>query len=199
MTTPTADYEAAVRALRAQQLPAFVEYTQEGDAHGLAGWRGAPERVVVDVRAKKIVSITPKNDWNSDDSPVIKHLFDPSCYAAVSERTTTWNGSAAVAIAVKPAKQCDKDMGLSTVYADAQTLDLLGADGSETDEDNMTVDYSVRYARYGNYIVPSSVSAHAHGHGWLLWARERAELRYSNYDFTTVRRQLESRPNGRRP
>lgn len=194
MTSPAVDYDTAVRALRAQTLPAYVEYTQDGDAHGLAGWRGAPERVLVDVRAKKIVSVTPKDDWNGNDSPVIKHIFDPSCFTPASERETTWNGIKAVAISVKETRACQEDIAVSTVYADAQTLDLLGADGSETDDDNMTVDYSVRYARYGNYIVPSSVSAHAHGRGWLFWARERAELRYSNYTFTDLRRQQQSNP-----
>ena len=198
MTTPAVDYDTAVRALRAQTLPAYVEYTQEGNANGLAGWRGAPERVLVDVRARKIVSVTPHDDWNSD-SPVTKHLFDPSCYTPSGERVMNWNGIEAVAIAVKETKTCNADIGVSTVYADAQTLELLGADGSETDEDNMTVDYSVHYARYGSYIVPSSVSAHAHGHGWLFWARERAEIRYSNYNFTGLRRQLQSSPSARRP
>jgi hypothetical protein len=189
MTTPTADYDAAVRALRAQSLPAYVEYTQEADAHGLAGWRGDPERIVVDVRAKKIVSVTPRGDWDSDDSPVIKHIFNPACYVATAERLTNWNGTNAIAISVTPSKTCKEDIDVSTVYADAQTLDLLGTDGTETDDDSMTVDFSVHYARTEGFIVPSSVSAHAHGHGLLFWARERAEIRYSNYSFTSVRRQ----------
>ncbi len=198
MTTPAADYDAAVRALRAQTLPAFVEYTQESDAHGLAGERDGPVRVVVDVRAKKIVSVTPKSDTRyNGDSPVIRHIFDPSCYAPTTESQTKWNGYDAIAISVTEVKHCKEDIDVSTVYADAHTFDLLGADGSETDDNDMTVDYSVRYARFGAYIMPSSISAHAHGHGWLFWARERAEVRYSNYRFTEERRQSASSPSGR--
>jgi hypothetical protein len=197
MTTPAADYDAAVRLLRAQILPALIEYTQEGEAHGIAGWRGAPERISVDVRANKIVSVTPKGDWNTngDDSPVTKHVFDPSCYTATRERLTSWNGHSAIAIAVVNAKPCKAQIDVSTVYADTQTLDLLGAEGSETDDGDMTVDFAVQYARFGEYVMPASVSAHAHGHGWLFWARERAEVRYSNYNFTNVRRQSQSNPN----
>ncbi len=198
MATASADYEAAVRALRAQTLPAFVEYTQEGEAYGIAGWHGAPQRVVVDVHAKKIVSVTPHDDkWNefADESPVTKHVFDPTCYAATNEHLVNWNGQTALAIAVKHAKSCKEDIDVNTIYADESTLDLLGADGSETDED-MTVDFSVHYAHFGTYIVPSSISAHAHGHGWLFWARERAEVRYSNYTFTNARRQSDSTSGG---
>ena len=193
MSTPAADYAEAVRLLRTQTLPAYVEYTQEGDAHGIAGWRGAPERVLVDVRAKKIVSITPHthDDWDSDgtESPVTKHIFNPDCYQPTAEHRTNWNGRDALAISVRASSSsCKEDIDVGTVYADASTRELLGADGTETDED-MTVDFSVHYARVGQYIVPASLSAHAHGHGWLFWARERAELRYSNYTFTDARRQ----------
>jgi hypothetical protein len=201
MTTAAADYDAAVRALRAQNLPAYVEYTQEGEAHGIAGWRGTPERIIVDVRAKKVVSVTPKNgsDSSGEDSPVTKHVLDPSCYTATGERLTNWNGYRAVAISVSHVKPCEEQIDVSTVYADAQTMDLLGADGSETGDNEMTVDYSVQYARFGAYVMPVSISAHAHGRGWLFWARERARVRYSNYEFTNVRRQSQpSSPGGRR-
>ena len=192
MTTAAQDYDAAVTALRTQHLPAYVEYTRTASAHGIAGANDPPRRIVVDVRSKKIVSVTPQSgDWSSDDSPITQHLFDPSCYSATGERTTNWNGHDVIAINVSAKKDSCDDLSVHTIFADASSRTLLGADGSETDE-GMTVDFSVQYVSAGGYIIPSALSAHAHGHGWLFWARERAEVRYSNYNFTNERRQASS-------
>ncbi|HET9029833.1 MAG TPA: hypothetical protein VFN49_06620 [Candidatus Aquilonibacter sp.] len=193
MITAAHDYDVAVAALRTQKLPAYVEYVQSSDAHGLAGYHGTPQRIVVDVRAKKIVSESPSGDGRDrgNDSPALKHLIDPNCYRPTGERSARWNGHDAIAISVRAtASSCD-DLDVHTVFADASTGELLGADGSE-DDDGMTVDFSVQYARFGSFVMPTSLSAHAHGHGWLFWARERAEVRYSDYRFTDTRRQATS-------
>jgi len=47
----------------------------------------------------------------------------------------------------------------------------------------MTTALEVRYRTVDQYTVPSSIRAHAVGHGWLFWARERAEVDYTNYRF----------------
>ena len=190
MTTPAADYDAAVTALRSQKLPAYVEYTVNANASGIAGYHGVPERVVVDVVHKKVISTTSRDGDEYGDSPVLKHLFDPSCFTATTERMMNWNGRAVVAIGVHgKGNSCD-DLSLHTVFVDPSTNALLGADGSETDE-GMTVDFSVQYGTFQGYVMPTVLSAHAHGHGWLFWARERAQVRYSDYSFTNVRRQSE--------
>ena len=184
MITPVADYATAVAALRDQKLPAYVEYTREADAHGLAGAHDGPARIVVDTRTGKIVSTNSKGD-----TPVTNKVFDPACYTPTGEHRTHWNGRDVVAISVRAnSPSCKDDVDMNTIYADAQTLDLLGADGSEVDED-MAVDFSVEYGRFGKYVMPTSVSAHAHGHGWLFWVRERAQVRYYDYTFTNERRQ----------
>lgn len=192
VTTPQSDFDLAVRALRTQTLPAVVAYTQQGSAHGIARWDQQPERIVVDVKNNRIISRTPASD-DSDgtgEQPVTKRIFDPACYRAASERLERWNGLDVIAIAVVRTHACNNDDDFSTVYSDASTSELVGADSTETDE-GMTVDITVRYARFGSYILPSSISAHAHGHGWLFWARERGEIRYSNFSFDDSRRQAE--------
>lgn len=192
MLGAAADYDAAVKALRLQTLPAIVEYTEEGDAHGLKHISDGPIRVVIDTRNNRIVSKTgPHSDdeLNDDDGPVTRRLFDPNCYSASAERSTNWNGHDAVAISVTNSRNCrNQELEVMTVYADAATHDLLGADGSEADE-GVTVDYGVEYGRFGNYVMPSRISAHVRGHGWLFWVRERAQIRYTDYVFLPARRQ----------
>jgi hypothetical protein len=192
MLGAAADYDAAVKALRTQTLPAIVEYTEQGTASGLKRIDDGPIRVVIDTRTNRIVSKTGvhKDDsLDDDDGPVTRRIFNPVCYSPARERATNWNGHSAIAISVEKAGGCkNQEFDVGTVYADATTGDLLGADGSETDE-GISIDYNVEYARFNNYVMPLRISAHAKGHGWLFWARERAEIRYSDYVFHPVRRQ----------
>lgn len=192
MLGAAADYDAAVKALRSQTLPAIVEYTEQGDAHGLKRMDDGPIHVVIDTRNNRIVSKTGAHgddDLSDDDGPVTRRLFDPTCYSPTSERSKNWKGHDAVAISVTNSRDCkNQQLDIMTVYADASTHDLLGADGTETD-DGVTVDYGVEYGRFGNYVMPSVISAHVRGHGWLFWVRERAQVRYSDYVFRPVRRQ----------
>jgi len=186
------DYDAAVRALRAQALPAIVEYTETGSASGLKRVSDGPLRIVVDTRTNRIVSKTGPHGVISDeegDDPVTRRLFNPACYRPTGERAMNWNGRAATAITVAGAGNCkNEDFDLATIYTDSATNELLGADGSETDE-GVTVDYGVQYARFNGYVMPATISAHVRGHGWLFWVRERAEVHYSDYVFRQTRRQ----------
>lgn len=192
MLGATADYEAAVKALRAQALPAIVEYTEQGDAHGIKHFSDGPIRVVIDTRNNRVISKTgPDKDdsLNDDDGPVTRRLFDPACYRPTGERSTNWNGHDAVAISVAETGGCkNQEFDIATVYADPATHELFGADGSETDE-GVTVDYAVEYGRFRGYVMPSAISAHVRGHGWLFWVRERAQIRYTDYVFRPERRQ----------
>lgn len=49
----------------------------------------------------------------------------------------------------------------------------------------MTIALELRYSSLGKYTVPTSIRAHAVGHGWLFWARERAQVDYTGYEFFT--------------
>ncbi len=187
MTTPANDYAAAVAALRTQSLPAYVSYTEEASARGLGNGRDAPARLTVDSRTNTIVE-KPK-DYSSGNTPPTKHVFEPACYAPTTEHLISWNGRNALAINVRRVTpSCADDTTFDVIYADPSTLQLLGADGSENDG-GVSVDFSVHYGRFGNYVMPTSLRVHAHGHGLLFWVRERAEVTYSNYDFENVRRQ----------
>jgi len=192
MLAAAADYDAAVKALRTQSLPAIVEYTEQGEAHGLKHLSDGPIHVVIDTRNNRIVSKTGldnKDELNDDDGPVTRRLFDPACYTASDERTTNRNGHAAIAIAVRKTGTCkNQEFDISTVYADAATHDLLGADGTATDE-GISIAFAVDYGKFNGYVMPTAISAHAVGHGWLFWVRERAQIRYSDYVFRAVRKQ----------
>jgi hypothetical protein len=192
MTTAAADYDAAVHALRTQALPAIVTYTEEGSAHGIAHFDQPRERIVVDVRNKRVISRTPASGDNDMQNVALltKRIFDPACYAPAGERAVRANNHDAVAITLLAKPGCADEVEFSTIYADSSTLDLLGADSIETDE-GVTVEVSVQYARIDGYILPSSISAHAYGHGWLFWVRERAEVTYSDYSFSEERRQAQ--------
>src|SRR5438270_8263260 len=104
MLGAAADYDAAVKALRTQTLPAVVEYTEQAHASGLKRINDAPIRVVVDTRNNRIVSKTGPQSNDSlgdDDGPVTRRLFNPVCYRPTGERTTNWNGHSAIAFAVE--------------------------------------------------------------------------------------------------
>lgn len=187
--TAAADYDRAVQTLRTQKLPAYVSYVETGYAKGLAGARVKATHITVDVATGKIVAESPSGGDHGDATPVTRNLFNPSCYAPRAERTATWNGMRVIAIDVSAAKTCKSDdLFVKTIYADATSGALVGADGMENDDD-MQVDLSVHYATFDGYVMPTAIDAHAHGHGWLFWARERAGARYSDYTFTQTRRQ----------
>lgn len=188
MTTPASDYAAAVAALRAQTLPAYVSYSEEAYARGIGSGTETPTRITVDTRTNNVVA---RSGGDAGNTPPTKRIFEPKCYDGVSEHSLSWNGRDAIAIDVRRnAASCngEDDVTFNVIYADPATMQLLGADGSETDE-GVTVDFSVHYGRFDRYIMPTSLQAHAHGHGWLFWVRERAEVTYSNYSFDQVRRQ----------
>lgn len=193
-----ADYASIVHVFQAQRLPAFISYTEEASARGIANAADGPVRVVVDVKNGKVVERSPDGaetsstkDHGGSDA-VTRYFFSATCYHATGERTTNWNGRAAIAMTLHydGGKECDKDspFTVSTLYADPQTREPLAAEGSESDE-GVSVDISATYGRFGAYVMPETVSAHVRGHGWLFWVRERGEARYSNYDFQVVRRQ----------
>jgi len=80
---------------------------------------------------------------------------------------------------------CNNDNGITELYADPKTLRPIAVDGNiiDTDDPSMTVAMELRYIAVDQYTVPSSIRAHAIGHGWLFWARERVEVDYTDYQF----------------
>jgi hypothetical protein len=186
MTTPANDYASAVAALRHQTLPAYVEYTEESFARGMANEQGVQTRVVVDSRTNKIVSRTPATG-DSDNTPPTQRVFRPDCYQPRDERAVTWNGAIAITLGAKAAT-CDDDITFETIYTDPSSSTILGADGTESN-DGAVVDLSLHYARFGKYLMPTYLAANVHGHGLLFWVRQRAQVTYSNYAFEDVRRQ----------
>lgn len=186
-----ADYARAVAYLDRGRLPAYVSFVERTSARGIARDGDGPQRIYVRMSDGSIVSgVPPANAHvvqtsNGDsDNPFGKRaFFDPACYSAASEDPTQWNGQPALRFELHAA--CKDGPGITELYADPQTLRPIAVDGTVTDPDesNMTVALELRYTTAGQYTVPSSIRAHAVGHGWLFWARERAEVDYSDYQF----------------
>ena len=187
-----ADYARAVAYLDRSRLPAYVSFVEQASARGLGSDSEAPHRIYVRVSDGAIVSGAPpqkpvviRSSSGDGDNPFAKRqFFDPSCYAAKSEDRTQWNGVPALRIVLQPVCKND-DNGFTELFVDPQTLRPIAADGTYTDtgDSDMTVAIELRYSTIGQYTVPAGVRAHAVGHGWLFWARERAEVDYTDYQF----------------
>lgn len=189
-----ADYAHAVAYLQRTRLPAYVSFIEQSAARGLGDDRESAHRLYVRIADGVIVSgVPPANSrvvrTNNGDSenPFSKpEFFDPSCYAPAGEDQTRWNGQAALRFHLQ--STCKDDNGFTELYVDPQTLRPIAADGDfpDTGDSHMTVAIEMRYAAVGQYTVPASIRAHAVGHGWLFWARERVEVDYSAYEFFTA-------------
>lgn len=188
--TAATDYARAVAFFNRSRLPAYVSFIETSWARGIGGARQAPQRLFVRTSDGAILSGVPpaggrvlSGENGERFEPFGKHrFFKPHCYDATSENPTHWNGIPAVRFRL--ASRCSGDSGISELYADPQTLRPIAVDGDVTDSGNhMTVAIEVRYATIRQYTVPTSIRAHAVGHGWLFWARERAEVDYSGYRF----------------
>ncbi len=196
-----ADYARAQGYLDRSRLPAYVSFVEQATARGIERDSQTPQRIFVRISDGAIVKGAPPasgrvieaNNADSDNPFGKRWFFDPRCYVAKSENQTRWNGEAAARFQLQ--SKCSGENGISELYVDPQTLRPIAADGNITDTDNanMTVALELRYATIGQYTVPSSLSAHAVGHGWLFWARERGEVDYTAYQFyptaESVRRQ----------
>lgn len=200
MVTPATDFAQAAAFLARTKLPAYVSFVERAEAHGIAGDREDPQRITVRIADGAIVHGYPPNNGvvlsngNTMNNPFGQdHFTDMSCYRATSEEQARWNGQVAVRFEIR--SSCENDKGLTELYADPQTLRPIATDGNVSSDDSsapMTIAIEVRYATIDGYSVPSSIRAHAAGHGWLFWARERAEVDYSDYLFSqtdVVRRQ----------
>jgi hypothetical protein len=190
MIAVAADYARALAYLDRTRLPAYVSFVEQARACGLGNDREVPQRIVVRMSDGAIVSGAPPANvhvvhTNNGDSgnPFRDHgLFDPKCYVAKSEDETRWNGQPALRFRLQPT--CKDDNSISELYADPQTLRPIAVDGNIADTDsNMTVAMELRYATVGQYTVPLAIRAHAVGHGWLFWARERVDVEYTDYQF----------------
>lgn len=186
-----ADYARAIAYLSPAQQPAYVSFVEQASARGIGSDDEAPQRIYVRTSDGAIMSGAPSpnvhviHTSNGDsNSPFGKHaFFKPQCYVPKSEDQTRWNGEQALRFKLQPA--CNDDIGITELYVDPQTFRPIAADGIMTDtgDSHMSVALELRYATIGRYTVPSSVRAHAVGHGWLFWARERAQVDYADYAF----------------
>lgn len=185
-----ADYARAVAYLDRSRLPAYVSFVESASARGITHGYDGPQRVYVRISDGAIVQGVPPSNvhvvqtgQSDSDNPFGKHeFFQPACYVPLSEDRTNWNGLPAVRFKLRGT--CGNDAGISELYADPQTLRPIAADGNVPDTDShMTVALELRYTTVDGYSVPSSLSAHAVGHGWLFWARERGQVDYSEYEF----------------
>ncbi len=186
-----ADYARAVAYLDPARLPAYVSFVEQASTRGIARDREASGPIYVRISDGAIVSGLPPADGHAiqsnngdSDNPFRKHgFFDPQCYVPKSENDTRWNGQAAVRFELQSV--CTKDDGIGELYADPQTLRPIAVDGNvvDTGDANVTVAMELRYTTIDRYTVPLSIRAHAVGHGWLLWVRERVEVDYTDYQF----------------
>lgn len=193
--TIAADYARAVAYLDRARLPAYVSFVERASARGLAHDSEAPQRIYVRISDGQIVSgIPPSNvhvvqtGRSDSDNPFGKReFFEPNCYAATSEEQTRWNGRSAVRFTLRGT--CSNEPGITELYADPQSLRPIAVDGNAaaTGDAHMTVALELDYTTAGQYTVPSVLRAHAVGHGWLFWARERGEVDYSDYEFYSQR------------
>ncbi len=196
----SADYAHAVAYLDRRRLPPYVSFIERGTAHGLESFDDGRQRVYVRTSDGAIVSFTKagvERDANSnsnDGNPFRSDwLFNPSCSTPISEEPWRWNGISTLRFTLR--STCSNDVAISHLYADPQTLEPIAIDGSVSDggDGRMSVALEMRYTQVDGYTVPSEVRVHAVGHGWLFWARERADVTYSDYAFygnqSVIRRQ----------
>ncbi len=199
----TADYAHAVAYLNRHRFPAYVSFREHDSARGLGGGSDAIPRRIVRTSDGAVVTFR-NNGAERDDSsdsdgnnPFRRNwLFRPACYVPLAEVPWRWNGIATTRFTLRETCTAgDGTVAIRHLYADPQTLEPIAADGAIglNDAAHMTVAFEVRYETVDGYVVPSAVHVHAVGHGWLFWARERADVTYSNYRFyddaATVRRQ----------
>ncbi len=205
--TAAADYARAVAYIDRARLPAYVSFVEAASARGLDRDREAPQRIYVRTSDGAIVSGVPpanahviESNNGNGDNPFAEHrFFEPRCYVPRSENQTRWNGQPAVRFELQPT--CNGDAGITELYVDPQSLRPIAVDGNviDTGNSNMTVAIELRYTTVGQYTVPTSIRAHAVGHGWLFWARERAEADYTDYRFyktAEFMRRQSSKPHG---
>jgi len=196
MISIAADYARAVAYLDRRRLPAYVSFVEQASAHGVGGSREAPRRIYVRMSDGAIVSGVPSanvhviDTTNGDsDNPFRDHgVFEPDCYVPKTEEPTRWGARQALRFDLQAV--CAKATGINELYVDPNTLRPIAAVGTVKDNSGdsnmttaMTTALEVRYRTVDQYTVPSSIRAHAVGHGWLFWARERAEVDYTNYRF----------------
>lgn len=202
------DYAHAVAYLDRRRLPPYVSFIERGEARGLESFDDGHERIYVRTSDGAVVSFTKagvervSNSNSNTDNPFRSDwLFNPSCSTPVSEEPWHWNGISTIRFTLRAT--CSNDIAISHLYADPQTLQPVAIDGSVTDGDDahMTVALEMRYTQVSGYTVPSEARVHAVGHGWLFWARERADVTYRDYAFygdeTVVRRQATGAANSR--
>ncbi len=182
-----AEYGRAVAYLDRARLPAYVSFVERAWARGAAGDWEVTKPIYVRISDGAIVSGAPPNthvvrtNTGDSDNPFRKQeFFEPSCYVPKSEEQTRWNGQLAIRFELRPL--CGNENGITELYADASTFRPIAVDGNVVDtEDHVTTAVELRYTTIGQYTVPSSIRAHAVGHGWLFWVRERAEVDYTDY------------------
>lgn len=185
-----ADYARAVGYLDHARFPAYVSFVEQADASGIAREHDPAQRLYVRISDGAIVKGVPpanadvvKSGNANTDNPFSKHeFFEPRCYTPAGEDQTRWNGQPAIRFRLQAT--CDENNSATELYVDPATLRPIAVDGNVSDSDSkMTVAIELRYTTVGPYTVPSSIRAHAVGHGWLFWARERAEVDYTAYQF----------------
>jgi hypothetical protein len=204
-----ADYARAVAFLDRARMPAYVSFVEHASARGMGNGDETPHRIYVRIADGKIVGgVPPANSHavqtgNGDsDNPFRNNgFFDPRCYVPTSEGKARWNGQPALRFELHAT--CNQDTGITELYADPISLRPIAVDGDMPDKQNpgMTTAIEMRYETVGGYTVPSSIRAHAVGHGWLFLARERVQVDYGDYEFYSpaefARRQA-SKPSSHR-
>jgi hypothetical protein len=189
-----ADYARVIEQISKVHLTPYVAYVAEDTVDGFRA-SATRERIVIRVADGKVISGRMHSTVMTDDgqiesmNPVSRPIFDPACYRATGEQSTTVAGAPAIAFTL--ANTCpDKHPGdhnhpFTTLYAQPGTLRPLDVSGTITDNDSRYVSVSMdeSFAEFGGRVMPSSMKVDVSGSGLMFWLQVHVHETYSDYEF----------------
>ena len=158
------------------------------------GASSSRERIVVRVEDGKVISghmhtAVATNDEVQNMNPVSRPLFDPACYRATGEVTTTVAGTPAIAFAL--AATCpdkhpgDHDHPFTTLYAQPGTLRPLDVNGTIVgkNRNDVTLTMDQTFADFDGHVMPASMKVDVSGSGLMFWLQVHVRETYTTYQF----------------
>jgi hypothetical protein len=170
-------------------LPAYVSYVQRGHLKMDAIEKDLGETVTVRTSDGKTIKGEPLQIYTGTQAKVEGNVlhntpFDGACYGPVSASAATFEGRSVEAIALKPTCTTNKDdENFQTLYVDPQTHDPIAVTGEKT-EDAIYFRIEERFARTGEYVLPSFIMARIKGSGLLFWLDLDFHVAFTDYTFS---------------